>query len=75
MVQFDRVPAAGIERRSAKVPATISPQIKSWIDNVIVPGLVEEFLQAQMPRKVVAGKSRSVVTSHANSMTTGEGIK
>lgn len=64
-VQFDKVPAARIKRRGVKVPTGISPEIKSWIDNVIVPGLVEEFLSADVSRKTVADKSQPVVTSRA----------
>jgi hypothetical protein len=65
VVQLDKAGAGGIEQRNAKPPATISPEIRSWIDNVIVPGLVEEFLSAYTSRKTVAEKSQPVVTLRA----------
>lgn len=31
-------------------PAAISPEVKSWINNVIVPTLVREYLAAERKR-------------------------
>lgn len=71
MASAVQVDQAAIERPGTKASGMISPEIKSWIDNLIVPGLVEEFLSKHTPRKTVAEKSGLVVTSRA----TAEGIQ
>jgi hypothetical protein len=42
-----------------KFRAAIDPELKGWIDNCIVPALVDEYLR----KKTIASESEPIVTS------------
>ena len=48
---------------SNKHSSTLSPQLKSWIDNVIVPALVRQYLARLEPEKSLATGAEPVVES------------
>lgn len=81
--ELDRAAAIAIDRdgsdrngrraRSRDARARIDPEIKSWIDNVLVPALVDEFLStADLPtEKSVARSSRPGVSLPPTSLDEG----
>ena len=51
----------------------IDPEVKSWIDNVIVPALVREYLtETQRENSALASETRIVAECGANSAATAE---
>ena len=50
-------------------PAAIDPELKSWIDNVIVPALVSEFMKQEQcndvaPELCIVAKSELRIEDH-----------
>lgn len=65
-VKLEKLQMSAIDRGRAKPgSAAISPKVKSWIDNVIVPALVEQFLAEQSSEKSLAEKPKPFVISSA----------
>lgn len=57
---LDRQPRSG---RSAKLGKRLDPDLKSWLDNVIIPALVREYLAETDKRNRLASTGVSEVTS------------
>lgn len=47
----------------SKSPNEIGPGLKSWLDNVIVPALVSEYLRTIVPQNGIALRSDDVIES------------
>ena len=58
---------------SNKHNSTLTPQLKSWLDNVVVPALVREYMSRLEPEKSLATGAEPVVESRlAHAATEGE---
>jgi hypothetical protein len=80
-LKFKKVPAGAVEERRRKSGSVdraprsvITPELKSWIDNCLVPILVKEYLAGHVVEKTVAAESAPVVTSPAIGMVS-EGVQ
>jgi hypothetical protein len=64
------------QKKIATVPrCSIDPETKSWIDNCLVPIMVEEYLREHMGKKTVAAEFEPVVTSPATgNLSAGENL-
>jgi hypothetical protein len=49
--------------RSSSAGKRLDPALKSWLDNVIIPALVREYLAEIKQRNRLAAEGRSEVTS------------
>lgn len=49
--------------RSARLGKRLDPDLKSWLDNVVVPALVREYMAEIKERNRLATTSSSEVTS------------
>jgi hypothetical protein len=52
---------------------SINPALKSWLDNVIVPILVKEYLAEARLKNVIASESRPGIESAFTARTKPEG--
>ncbi len=43
--------------------STLTPELRSWIDNCVVPGLLREYLAALESEKMLATRAEPVVES------------
>ncbi len=43
--------------------STLTPDLRSWIDNCVVPALVREFLAERRPEEMLASEGEPVVES------------
>jgi hypothetical protein len=50
--------------------SALSPQLKSWLDNVVVPALVRDYLAQQEAEKVRCNGPKSGADSPAKSTAT-----
>jgi hypothetical protein len=64
------------QKKLATIPSRrISPELKSWIDNCLVPIMVEEYLAQHSGEKSIAAESTPVVTSAATgTLSAGENL-
>jgi hypothetical protein len=53
----------GTSARSAKLGKRLDPDLKSWLDNVIIPALVREYLAEIRQQNRLATTGPSEVTS------------
>ncbi len=53
--------------------SVLSPELKSWIDGVIVPALVREYLAERERKKSACSKSKPVKDSAAILVSAEEG--
>ena len=56
-------PGESARAGAAKHPAKLNPALKSWLDNVIIPALVREYLAEIKNRNQLAIAGASEVTS------------
>jgi hypothetical protein len=56
----ERQPRSG---RSARIGKRLDPDLKSWLDNVVIPALVREYLAETEKRNRLASTGASEVTS------------
>lgn len=57
-----------------RLGAKIKPAVRSWIDNVIVPSLVDEWLARENSTKCPAETPRGVVQFGGNKMLSAEEV-
>ena len=43
--------------------STLTPELRSWIDNCVVPALLREFLAERRPEEILASEGEPVVES------------
>ncbi len=43
--------------------STLTPELRSWIDNVVAPALVRQYLDEQQPEKGLATEAEPTVES------------
>lgn len=55
-------------------PAAINPEVKSWIDNVIVPTLVREYLASERERSEASNFSAPMV-EFSDTKASPEGVQ
>jgi hypothetical protein len=59
--------------QKSKIDSALSPALRSWIDNCLVPILVKEFLaEAREREKVLDAESRRVAQFAADGMASSE---
>jgi hypothetical protein len=56
-------------------PVGINPEVKSWIDNVIVPTIVKEFLASWRGRGDVSNVDASPVVEFSDNKASPEGVQ
>ena len=57
-----------------RLGAKVKPALRSWIDNVIVPSLVDEWLAREKSVKCPAGTPRGVVQFDRSKMLSAEEV-
>jgi hypothetical protein len=53
----------------------INPEVKSWIDNVIVPTMVKEFLLSERSRRDVSNFDAPAVVEFSDIKASPEGVQ
>jgi hypothetical protein len=56
-------------------PVGINPEVKSWIDNVIVPTMVKEFLASWRGRGDVSNVDAPPVVEFSDNKASPEGVQ
>jgi adenylate kinase family enzyme len=62
------------EKQVERLGARIKPSVRSWIDNVIVPSLIEEWLVREESAKCLAGTPRDVAQFERSKMLSAEEV-
>jgi hypothetical protein len=62
-----------IERKRPAPP--VDAEVRSWIDHVLVPAMVDEWLAEHNGANRVAGRLQAVAQSERNSSLSAEGIQ
>jgi hypothetical protein len=64
------------QRKQIEPPqSAFDPEMRSWIDNVIVPAMVRDYIAEHVDPNGVAARSKAVPESEANHTPSAEAIR